>query len=175
MPNKKRSTRKQEGDMDGKVPITLTINGKARTDRVEPRLLLVHYLRDVGGLTGTHLGCETTNCGACTVIVDGRSVKSCTRFAVMADGSEVKTIEGLAEGGELHPIQKAFWDNHGLQCGFCTPGFIMQTYWYLSKNPNPTEQQIRYSLTGNLCRCTGYQNIIKSVKAAAKEMQKQGT
>ncbi|MDA4123478.1 MAG: (2Fe-2S)-binding protein [Thaumarchaeota archaeon] len=150
----------------------MKINGKSHSDMVEPRLLLVHYLREVVGLTGTHVGCETTSCGACTIIYNGKSIKSCTMFAVQADGAELKTIEGLGEEGNLHPIQQAFWDNHGLQCGFCTPGFIMQTYWLLRENPTPTDEEIRQGLGGNLCRCTGYQNIIKSVKAAAKEMKK---
>jgi aerobic-type carbon monoxide dehydrogenase small subunit (CoxS/CutS family) len=172
MARKKTSSPSGGGGRGGRVPITVKINGESYTHMVEPRMLLVHYIRDVVGLTGTHVGCESGNCGACTIIVDGKSMKSCTRFAVQADGADVKTIEGLSEGGELHPIQKAFWDNHGLQCGFCTPGFIMQAYWYLGVNPQPTEQQIRYALTGNLCRCTGYQNIIKSVKAAAKEMKR---
>ncbi len=172
MARKKASAASGGRKPDGKIPITIKINGQSYTHMVEPRMLLVHYIRDVVGLTGTHVGCETTNCGACTLIVDGRSIKSCSMFAVQADGADVKTIEGLGEGGELHPIQKAFWDNHGLQCGFCTPGFIMQAYWYLGVNPEPTERQIRYALTGNFCRCTGYQNIIKSVKAAAKEMKK---
>ena len=172
MARKRPRSASSKGSSGGLRTISVTINGKSYKARVEPRLLLVHYIRDVVGLTGTHVGCETANCGACTVIVNGRSVKSCTMFAVQADGAEVETIEGLAEGGDLHPIQKAFWENHGLQCGFCTPGFIMQTYWYLSKNPDPTEQQIRYAISGNLCRCTGYQNIIKSIKAAAKEMRK---
>jgi len=172
MAPKKTSAAPRGKESDGKIPITIRINGQSYASRVEPRMLLVHYIRDVVGLTGTHVGCETTNCGACTLIVDGRSIKSCSMFAVQADGAEIKTVEGLGEGGELHPIQKAFWDNHGLQCGFCTPGFIMQAYWYLGVNPEPTEQQIRYALTGNFCRCTGYQNIIKSVRAAAKEMKK---
>lgn len=163
---------KSRPSSDGRMPVTVKINGEKHTDTVEPRLLLVHYLREVVGLTGTHVGCETSNCGACTVLVNGKSIKSCTMFAVQANGSEVRTIEGLAADGALHPIQKAFWDNHGLQCGFCTPGFIMQTYWLLENNPDPTEEEIRYGLGGNLCRCTGYQNIIKSVKAAAKEMKK---
>jgi carbon-monoxide dehydrogenase small subunit len=171
MPRKKVSAA-GGSDSDGKMQITVRINGQSHTHRVEPRMLLVHYIRDVVGLTGTHVGCETTNCGACTVIVNGKSIKSCTRFAVQADGAEIKTVEGLADGDNLHPLQKAFWENHGLQCGYCTPGFIMQAYWYLGVNPDPTEKQIRYALTGNLCRCTGYQNIIKSVKAAAKEMKK---
>jgi aerobic carbon-monoxide dehydrogenase small subunit len=152
--------------------ITVKINGVEHTQSVEPRLLLVHFIRDVVGLTGTHVGCETTNCGACTVIFNGKAIKSCTMFAVQANGGAIQTIEGLAKDGQLHPIQQAFWDNHGLQCGFCTPGIIMETYWFLHENPDPTDEQVRAGLSGNLCRCTGYQNIVKSVKAAAREMKK---
>ncbi len=151
--------------------MTLTINGKSYSRDVEPRLLLVHFIRDVAELTGTHVGCETSNCGACTIILNGKSVKSCTMFAVQAAGAKIETIEGLAKDGELHPIQNAFWENHGLQCGFCTPGMIMQAYWLLKENPNPTDAEIRMGLAGNLCRCTGYQNIVKSIRAAAKEMR----
>jgi carbon-monoxide dehydrogenase small subunit len=151
--------------------VTLTINGKSYSRDVEPRLLLVHFIRDVAELTGTHVGCETSNCGACTIVLNGKSVKSCTMFAVQAAGAKIETIEGLAKDGDLHPIQNAFWENHGLQCGFCTPGMIMQAYWFLKENPNPTDDEIRMGLAGNLCRCTGYQNIVKSVKAAAKEMR----
>jgi carbon-monoxide dehydrogenase small subunit len=151
--------------------VSVSINGKAREDEVEPRLLLVHYLRDVAGLTGTHVGCDTSQCGACTVHVDGEAVKSCTVFAVQADGHEVKTIEGLAKpDGTLHPIQQAFWDEHGLQCGYCTPGFIMAAAYLLDQNPSPTEDEIRKGLEGNLCRCTGYVNIVKSVQSAAATM-----
>ncbi|MDG6926400.1 MAG: (2Fe-2S)-binding protein [Nitrososphaerota archaeon] len=156
---------------EGLQRVTLTINGKSYSRDVEPRLLLVHFIRDVAELTGTHVGCETSNCGACTIILNGKSVKSCTMFAVQAAGAKIETIEGLAKDGELHPIQNAFWENHGLQCGFCTPGMIMQAYWLLKENPNPTDDEIRMGLTGNLCRCTGYQNIVKSVRAAAKEMR----
>ena len=152
--------------------IDVEINGTSYKRAVEPRLLLVHFIRDVAGLTGTHVGCDTSNCGACTVVVDGKSIKSCTMLAVQADGTHIETIEGLAKDGSLHPIQQAFWDNHGLQCGFCTPGMIMQAYWMLKENPNPTEDEIKLGLAGNLCRCTGYQNIITSVKAAAKQMRK---
>ncbi len=152
--------------------VKVNINGVDYERAVEPRLLLVHFIRDVVELTGTHVGCETSNCGACTILFNGKSVKSCTMFAVQANGTKIETIEGLAKGGELHPIQNAFWENHGLQCGFCTPGMIMQAYWLLKENPNPTEDEIKMGLTGNLCRCTGYQNIIKSVKAAAEEMRK---
>ncbi len=151
--------------------ITLTVNGKRVSCPVEPRKLLVNFIRQDLGLTGTHWGCDTGNCGACTVILNGKSVKSCNILAVQADGGELLTIEGLAENGELHPIQKAFWENHALQCGFCTPGFIMQAYWLLKQNPNPTGEVVRNMLSGNICRCTGYQNIIKAVLAAAKEMR----
>jgi carbon-monoxide dehydrogenase small subunit len=156
---------------EGLQRVTLTINGKSYSRDVEPRLLLVHFIRDVAELTGTHVGCETSNCGACTIILNGKSVKSCTMFAVQAAAAKIETTEGLAKDGELHPIQNAFWENHGLQCGFCTPGMIMQAYWLLKENPNPTDDEIRMGLTGNLCRCTGYQNIVKSVRAAAKEMR----
>jgi carbon-monoxide dehydrogenase small subunit len=151
--------------------VKVNINGTDYVRDVEPRLLLVHFIRDVAELTGTHVGCETSNCGACTVILDGKSVKSCTMFAVQANGTKIETIEGLAKNGDLHPIQTAFWENHGLQCGFCTPGMIMQAYWFLKENPNPTDDEIKMGLAGNLCRCTGYQNIIKSVRAAAKDMR----
>jgi aerobic carbon-monoxide dehydrogenase small subunit len=149
--------------------ITVTINGKTRTDQVEPRLLLIHYLREVVGLTGSHVGCETSICGACTVEVDGKSTKSCTMFAVQADGCSVLTIEGLAAAdGKLHPLQEAFWNEHGLQCGFCTPGMVMVSKQILERNPNPTDTEIREGLDGNLCRCTGYQHIVNAVRAAAK-------
>ncbi len=152
--------------------VKVRVNGKESAKDVEPRLLLVDFLRDGLGLTGTHVGCDTTNCGACTVLLDGKSVKSCTMFAVQADGREITTIEGMqGEGGELHPIQKAFWENHGLQCGFCTPGMVMQAAWLLRENPDPTEQEIRLGISGNLCRCTGYQNIVKSLQDAAKAMR----
>ena len=141
--------------------ISLTINGKAQESNVESRKLLVHYLRDDLGLTGTHIGCDTSQCGACTVVVDGHAVKSCTVFAVQASGSDIMTIEGLATDGKLHPIQEGFWEEHGLQCGFCTPGMIMSTYDLLNKNPDPSEHEIRHALHGNLCRCTGYQHIVK--------------
>jgi len=153
----------------GKV-ITLTVNGTPCTAEVEPRLLLVHFLRDVLGLTGTHIGCDTSSCGACTVLVNGQAVKSCTMFAVQADGAEVLTIEGLARGGELHPIQQGFWEEHGLQCGFCTPGMILTAYQILQRNPQPSEEEIREGLRGNLCRCTGYENIVKAVQWAADRM-----
>ncbi len=147
--------------------ITLTLNGTKRTDTVEPRLLLIHYLREVAGLTGPHIGCETSLCGACTVHVDGKAIKSCTMFAVQADGANVLTIEGLAVGGQLDPMQEAFWNQHGLQCGFCTPGMIMTARQIIERNPNPSDEEIRDGLEGNLCRCTGYQHIINAVRAVA--------
>ena len=150
--------------------VTVTVNGEAHEADVEPRLLLVHFLRDSLGLTGTHVGCDTSNCGACTVHVDGESAKSCTMLAVQADGREIKTIEGMASEPTLHPIQQAFWDQHGLQCGFCTPGMIMQAAWLLADNPDPNEEEIRVGISGNLCRCTGYVNIVKAIQQAAGEM-----
>jgi carbon-monoxide dehydrogenase small subunit len=150
-----------------KRKISLIINGKPYADEVEPRLLLIHYLREVASLTGPHIGCETSICGACTVMLDGKAVKSCTLFAVQADGRELLTIEGLAVNGTLDPIQEAFWNEHGLQCGFCTPGMIMTTKQLLADNPSPTDQEIRRGLHGNVCRCTGYQHIVNAVKAAA--------
>ena len=150
------------------VPVRLTVNGQRHEAEVEPRLLLVHLLRDNLGLTGTHVGCDTTNCGACTVHLDGEAVKSCTVLAVQADGAEVKTIEGMADGDKLHPLQEAFWNDHGLQCGYCTPGMIMAAADLLQRNPDPTEEDVRHGLEGNLCRCTGYHNIVKAVLDAAK-------
>jgi carbon-monoxide dehydrogenase small subunit len=150
------------------VPVRLTVNGQSQAVEVEPRLLLVHLLRDTLGLTGTHVGCDTTNCGACTVHLDGEAVKSCTVLAVQADGAEVKTIEGMADGAKLHPLQEAFWNDHGLQCGYCTPGMIMAAADLLQRNPDPTEADVRKGLEGNLCRCTGYHNIVKAVLDAAK-------
>jgi carbon-monoxide dehydrogenase small subunit len=150
--------------------ITVTVNGEAHEADVEPRLLLVHFLRDNLGLTGTHVGCDTSNCGACTIHVDGESAKSCTMLAVQANGRSLKTIEGMANGATLHPLQQAFWDQHGLQCGFCTPGMIMQAAWLLGENPEPTEEEIRVGISGNLCRCTGYVNIVKSIQQAAGEL-----
>jgi carbon-monoxide dehydrogenase small subunit len=147
--------------------ITVSVNGVTHRDEVEPRLLLAHYLRESCGLTGTHVGCDTSQCGACTVHLDGRAVKSCSVFAVQVDGRSVTTIEGLA-GDDLHPLQKAFWDNHGLQCGFCTPGFIMAAAQLLRDNPEPTDEDIVKGLEGNLCRCTGYENIMRSVRAASR-------
>jgi len=150
-----------------KRKISLTINGKPYADEVEPRLLLIHYLREVVGLTGPHIGCETSICGACTVMLNGRTVKSCTMFAVQADGKEVVTIEGLATDGQLDSMQEAFWNEHGLQCGFCTPGMILSARQLINDHPNPTDQEIRHGLEGNLCRCTGYQHIVNAVRAAA--------
>jgi carbon-monoxide dehydrogenase small subunit len=150
------------------VPVSLHVNGVEHKLDVEPRLLLVHALRDRLGLTGTHVGCDTSNCGACTVHLDGRAVKSCTVLAVQADGAVVTTIEGLASGGDLHPVQEAFWNDHGLQCGYCTPGMIMAAAALLDENPNPTEAEVRHALDGNLCRCTGYHNIVRAVLDAAK-------
>jgi carbon-monoxide dehydrogenase small subunit len=150
-----------------KQRITVTVNGQRHEDEVEPRLLLVHYLREVLNLTGTNIGCDTSQCGACTVTMNGRSLKSCTMFAVQADGAEITTIEGLATDGKLHPIQQAFHEKHALQCGFCTPGMIMTTVQLLKSNPNPTEAEVRRGLEGNLCRCTGYHNIVLAVQAAA--------
>ena len=155
-------------------PVTVTVNGTRREDQVEPRTLLVHFLREVAGMTGTHIGCDTSQCGACTVLLDGQAVKSCSIFAVQADGRAVTTIEGLAAGGELHPIQEAFWNEHGLQCGFCTPGFIMATAHLLEENSSPTDDDIRKGLEGNLCRCTGYANILRAVRSAATQMNKGG-
>ena len=155
------------------VRVNVTVNGEARESEVEPRLLLVHYLRDTLGLTGTHIGCDTSNCGACTVLLDGESVKSCTMLAAQADGREVKTIEGMAENGNLHPLQEAFWEHHGLQCGYCTPGMIMAAADLLARNPNPSEEEVRHGLEGNLCRCTGYHNIVKAVMAAATAKSKE--
>ncbi len=153
-----------------KVAINVTVNGTAHSAEVEPRLLLVHFLRDTLGLTGTHVGCDTSQCGACVVHLNGESVKSCTVLAVQADGGEVLTIEGLAQDGQFHPVQEGFWEMHGLQCGYCTPGMIMASVALLNDNPNPTEAEIRHGLEGNLCRCTGYQNIVKSVQYAANKM-----
>jgi carbon-monoxide dehydrogenase small subunit len=157
------------------IHIRVSVNGETREADVEPRLLLVHLLRDGFGLTGTHIGCDTSNCGACTVLVDGESAKSCTMLAVQADGRSVTTIEGLAEGAQLHPLQQAFWDQHGLQCGFCTPGMIIQAAWLLASNPDPTDREIREGISGNLCRCTGYVNIVKAIQQAAVEMRAAAT
>ena len=152
--------------------ITVTINGNTQTHEVEPRLLLIHLLREVVGLTGSHVGCETSICGACTVEVNGKAVKSCSMFAVQADGANILTVEGLAEGGgKLHAVQEAFWNEHGLQCGFCTPGMLMITKQIIERNPDPTDAEIREGLDGNLCRCTGYQHIVNAVRSAAKVMR----
>ena len=153
------------------MKVSMKVNGTAYKHDVDPRTLLVHHLRENLRLTGTHVGCDTSQCGACTIHVNGEAVKACTMFAVQADGSEITTIEGLANDGELHPVQKAFHENHGLQCGYCTPGMIMASVEMLKNNPNPTEEEIRHGLEGNLCRCTGYHNIVKSVKAAAVSTQ----
>jgi len=147
--------------------INLTVNGKKYSDSVEPRLLLIHYLRDVLGFTGPHIGCETSLCGACTVNVDGKAIKSCSMFAVQADGRDVLTIEGLAKDGKLDPMQDAFWSEHAAQCGFCTPGMIMTAKQVIERNPHPTDEEIRHGIEGNICRCTGYQHIVNAVKAAA--------
>jgi carbon-monoxide dehydrogenase small subunit len=154
--------------MSESVPVRVEVNGETREDLIEPRLLLIHYLRDVVGLTGSHIGCDTSNCGACTVLLDGDAVKSCTVLAVQADGASVTTIEGMGREGDLHPLQEAFWSEHGLQCGYCTPGMIMAAADLLARNPNPTEEEIRHGLEGNLCRCTGYHNIVKAVQKAAE-------
>jgi carbon-monoxide dehydrogenase small subunit len=152
--------------------ISINVNGKEHRSQVEPRLLLVHFLREVAGLTGTHIGCESSLCGACTVLLDGRAVKACTILAVQADGSKVTTVEGLAQGSQLHAIQEGFWEEHGLQCGFCTPGMIMCSHDLLKNNPNPTDEEIRAGINGNLCRCTGYQHIVNAVRSASKKMAK---
>ena len=152
-----------------KQAISINVNGADHATEVEPRMLLVHYLRDVLELTGTHVGCETSICGACTVLIDGQAVKSCTMFAVQADRSNVTTIEGLAANGNLHPVQEGFWECHGLQCGYCTPGMIMTSTQIIDRNPNPSRDEIRHGLEGNLCRCTGYQHIVEAVEYAAKK------
>jgi carbon-monoxide dehydrogenase small subunit len=152
-----------------KQAISINVNGVDQAAEVEPRLLLVHYLRDVLGLTGTHIGCETSICGACTVLLDGQAVKSCTILAVQADGSNLTTIEGLATNGDLHPVQEGFWEKHGLQCGYCTPGMIIAASQIIDRNPNPSREEIRHGLEGNLCRCTGYQHIVEAVEYAAKK------
>ena len=157
-----------------KRPVKVTVNGAAHAEEVEPRLLLVHLLRDVLGLTGTHVGCDTSNCGACTILMNGKAIKSCTLLAVQADGAQLQTVEGLARDGNLHPIQEGFWEEHGLQCGFCTPGMMMTALDLLQRTPNPTEEQIRMGLEGNLCRCTGYQHIVNSIQHAARKMQGAG-
>ena len=163
----------QEGSItrrSGKIKIHARINGKTVEEEVEPRMLLVHFIREKLGLTGTHIGCDTSNCGSCTVIYNGKSVKSCTMLAVQADESNIETIESLEKQGHLNAVQEAFRENHGLQCGFCTPGMIMEIAWFLRENPHPNEDQIRWGISGNMCRCTGYQNIVESVKAASESM-----
>jgi len=157
-----------------KKKVTVKINGVVQISEVEPRLLLVDFLRDVAGLTGTHVGCDTSVCGACTIILNDTAVKSCTVLAVQADGADLLTIEGLAHGEKLHPLQEAFWECHGLQCGFCTPGMILSAYQLLKRNSKPTEAEIRHGLDGNLCRCTGYQHIVDAVQMAAKRMKRKG-
>ena len=152
------------------MKVTVSVNSQEQTADVEPRLLLVHFLRDVVGLRGTHVGCDTTSCGVCTVLLDGVPVKSCTMFAVMADGRSIRTVEGMASNGQLHPMQRAFKEEHGLQCGFCTPAMMLVASALLQENPNPSEEEIRWAISGNLCRCTGYQNIVKAVQRAAADM-----
>jgi carbon-monoxide dehydrogenase small subunit len=154
--------------------ITVTVNGATSTRTVPARLLLVHFLREDLSLTGTHIGCDTTSCGACTVLVDGRAVKSCTMFAVQADGARIETVEGLAQGGKLHALQQAFWDKHGLQCGFCTPGMLMTSRAFLAEHPSPTEDEIRRGISGNLCRCTGYIKIVEAIQTAAAALSAAG-
>ncbi len=154
-----------------KIAITVTVNGEEHSVEIEPRLLLVHLIRENLNLTGTHIGCDTSNCGACTVLLDGKAVKSCTIFAVQVNGRQLQTVEGLEQNGELHPLQEGFWEEHGLQCGFCTPGMLMTAAELLEKNSNPGEDDIRQAISGNLCRCTGYVNIVKSVQYAANKMK----
>lgn len=154
--------------------VHVKLNGRETSAEVEPRLLLAHMIRDVLGLTGTHIGCDTSSCGACTVILDGRPIKSCTLFAVQADGREILTIEGMMRDGQLHPLQQGFHEQHGLQCGFCTPGMILSAYALLQRNPSPSEEEIRWGISGNLCRCTGYQNIVAAIQSAAGKMQQKG-
>jgi carbon-monoxide dehydrogenase small subunit len=158
---------------DETLRVTLTINGQPVTAEIEPRLLLVHFIREVANLTGTHIGCDTTSCGACAVLVNGVPAKSCTMFAVQADGAQISTVEGLEQGGVLHPVQEGFFQEHGLQCGFCTPGMMMTAVAFLERNPNPTDGEIRQAISGNLCRCTGYVNIVKSIQYAAGKMREQ--
>jgi aerobic carbon-monoxide dehydrogenase small subunit len=156
-----------------KQKIRIKVNGADMEAEVEPRLLLVHCIRDVFGLTGTHIGCDTTHCGACTVHLDGKPIKSCTLFAVQADGCEITTVEGLEQDGKLHPVQEGFWQEHGLQCGFCTPGMMMTSVALLKEKPNPSEDEIRFAISGNLCRCTGYMNIVKSIQYAAQKLRQE--
>ncbi|MFZ0545446.1 MAG: (2Fe-2S)-binding protein [Candidatus Promineifilaceae bacterium] len=157
-----------------KHTINVTVNGQEQTCEVDARTLLVHFIRENLALTGTHIGCDTTSCGACTILLNGRAVKSCTIFAVQANGSEIETIEGVANGAELHPLQEGFWEKHGLQCGYCTPGMIMSAKHLLSKNPNPTEEEIRWGISGNLCRCTGYNKIVEAIQYAAAKLNEEG-
>ena len=156
-----------------RVTVSVTINGQQKTEEVEARLLLVHFIRETLGLTGTHIGCDTSNCGACTVIVDGQALKSCTLLAIQADGSSIQTIEGVEQNGQLHPLQEGFWQEHGLQCGFCTPGMIMTATALLASNPSPSEAEIRRGISGNLCRCTGYVNIVKAIQYGADKLREQ--
>ena len=158
-----------------KQVLRMKLNGKDIETLVDPRMLLVHFLREQMNLTGAHIGCETSHCGACTVDIDGQSVKACTHLAIQCEGAEVVTVEGLAQNGELHPVQQAFYEEHGLQCGFCTPGMLMRSYRFLQENPNPTEEEIRMGMSGNLCRCTGYQNIIKAVQSASAKINELAT
>ena len=165
-------------DMNGggqhrKHSVTVTVNGTAYERTIDPRMLLVHFIREELGLTGTHIGCDTSHCGACTVLLDGTPVKSCTVFAVQADGTEITTVEGLAEGGALSPVQEGFWEKHGLQCGYCTPGMMLTSTELLRRNPNPTEEEIRFAISGNLCRCTGYNKIVEAVQYAAAKMREE--
>ncbi len=160
--------------MAAKQKVRVKINGQEREAEVEPRLLLVHFIREMLELTGTHIGCDTSHCGACTVMLDGKTVKSCTMFAVQADGSEILTVEGLIQDGKLHPLQEGFKEEHGLQCGYCTPGMILSSLALLKRNPHPSEDEIRHGISGNLCRCTGYQNIVKAVQYAAAKMAQGG-
>lgn len=159
------------GKSGGKHTVTATVNGAEQTREVDPRMLLVHFIREELGLTGTHIGCDTSHCGACTVLLDGTPVKSCTVFAVQADGAAIETVEGVAAGAELHPIQEGFWEKHGLQCGYCTPGMIMTTKELLDRNANPSEEEIRFAISGNLCRCTGYNKIVEAVQYAAAKLR----
>jgi len=156
-----------------KQKIRIKVNGADMEAEVEPRLLLVHCIRDLFGLTGTHIGCDTTHCGACTVHLDGKPIKSCTLFAVQAGGCEITTVEGLEQAGKLHPVQEGFWQEHGLQCGFCTPGMMMTSVALLKEKPNPSEDEIRFAISGNLCRCTGYMNIVKSIQYAAQKLRQE--
>jgi carbon-monoxide dehydrogenase small subunit len=156
-----------------RMSVSVTVNGQRYTEEVEPRLLLVHFIRETLGLTGTHIGCDTSNCGACTVLLDGQAVKSCTVLTVQADGSTIQTIEGAEQNGQLHPLQEGFWQEHGLQCGFCTPGMIMAATALLASNPSPSEAEIRRGISGNLCRCTGYVNIVKAIQYGAAKLQEQ--